>query len=129
MASPRAVSTVVAAGRIGAGTALLVAPARFGRPWLGAPAETPGGGVAVRALGARDLALGALTAAALSGHLGSSSTAATLVAASAFCDLADGAAIHLARRDVPAVGRGVGAFAFAAAAYGFVLARQLRAAA
>ena len=92
MASPRALSTLLAAGRVGAGAALTVAPATVGRPWLGAAAESPGGSVAVRALGIRDLALGALTVASLSGRLGSPATAATLVAASAVCDLVDGAA-------------------------------------
>lgn len=127
MASPRALSTLVAAGRVGIGAAMLAAPAQFGRPWLGAPAETGGGGVAVRALGARDLALGAVTCAALGGRLGTPATAATLVAVSGFCDLADGVALHAARHDVPAVGRATGAFAFGSALFGFALARKLAA--
>ncbi len=128
MPSPRALSALLAAGRVGAGAGLLVAPAAFGRRWLGTPAETPGGGVAVRALGARDLTLGVLTAASLSGRL-APSTAPALVAASGFCDLADGAALLAARRDVPALGVGIGVFAFGSALCGFALARQLRAAA
>jgi hypothetical protein len=116
----------VAAGRVGIGAALLADPARFGRPWLGAPAETAGGGVAVRALGARDLALGAVTLAALTGRL-HGSTAPALVAASGFCDLADGVALHRARKDVPAVGNATGAFAFGSALLGFALARKLHA--
>ncbi len=127
MPSPRALSTVLAVGRVGAGAGLLAAPAQTGRPWLGSAAETGGGGVAIRAFGARDLALGALTCAALAGRLGSPSTAATLVAASAACDLADGAAIHLGRDAVPPLGRAVGAFAFGSALLGFAVARQLRA--
>lgn len=128
MLSPRASSTLVGAGRIGAGSALLAAPAAVGRPWLGAAAETSGGRVAVRALGARDLALGVVTVAALSGRL-EGSTAPALVAASAFCDLADGVALLAARKDVPALGVGVGVFAFGSALFGFALARQLHAAA
>ena len=127
MVSPRAQATLVAAGRVGIGAAMLAAPARFGRPWLGAPAETGGGGVAVRALGARDLALGALTAASLSGRLGSPSTATTLVAASGGCDLVDGVALLAARREIPAAGVATGVFALGSALGGFALARQLRA--
>lgn len=128
MGSPRALSVLLAAGRVGAGVALLTAPARLGRPWLGAPAETAGGRVAVRALGARDLTLGVVTAAALSGRL-EAGTAPALVAGSAFCDLADGVALLAARKDVPAVGVGVGVGAVGSALCGFALARQLRAAA
>jgi len=128
MASPRTLSTLVAAGRVGIGAAMLVAPARFGRPWLGAPAETGGGAVAVRALGARDLALGALSTASLSGRLGSPATAATLVAAGGACDLVDGVALLAARKELPAVGVATGAFALGSALLGFALARQLHAA-
>lgn len=123
MPSARTLSTAVAVGRVGIGAAMLAAPARFGRPWLGAAAETGGGGVAVRALGARDLALGALTAAALGGRL---SSPAVLVAASGFCDLADGAALLAARREVPPAGVATGVFAFGSAALGFALARSLQ---
>jgi len=128
MASPRALSTLVAAGRVSAGAAMLAAPARFGRPWLGAPAETAGGAVAVRALGARDLALGALSAASLSGRLGSPATAATLVAAAGSCDLVDGVALLAARKEIPAVGVATGVLALGSALFGFALARQLHAA-
>ncbi len=128
MPSPRALSTVVATGRAGIGAAMLVAPARFGRPWLGAPAETGGGAVAVRALGARDLALGALTAASLAGRLGSPATAATLVAAAGSCDLVDGVALLAARREIPAAGVATGVVAVGSAVLGFALARQLHAA-
>lgn len=129
MPSPRTLATLVATGRVGIGAALFVAPARFGRPWLGAPAETGGGGAAVRALGVRDLALGALTTLSLAGRLGSPATAAALVATSGLCDLADGVALHRARDEVPAVGRVTGAFAFVSALTGLALARRLRAAA
>jgi hypothetical protein len=103
--------------------ALLAAPARFGRPWLGSPAETPGGSVAVRALGVRDLALGALTVAALTGR--GPGSAPVLVAVTAGCDLVDGGALLAARREVPPVGGAVGVFATSAAVLGFALARKL----
>ncbi len=126
--SPRGLAGAVAAGRVGIGAAMLVAPARFGRPWLGSAAETGGGGVAVRALGARDLTVGALGVAALAGRLGTPATAATIVAAGAGCDLADGVALVIARRDVPAAGLATGVFALGAAVLGGVLAQRLRSA-
>jgi hypothetical protein len=52
--------------RIAYAVALLLAPARVTRPWLGPAGGEAGGAIPVRGLGARDLALsaGALTAAA-----------------------------------------------------------------
>ncbi|MBC3189937.1 hypothetical protein H7X46_02525 [Pseudonocardia sp. C8] len=47
--------------RVGLGLAALAAPRAAGRFWVGPVAETPGGAVLGRALGARDLALGAGT--------------------------------------------------------------------
>ncbi len=117
----------MAAGRVAIGAAMLADPSRFARPWLGAPAETGGGGVAVRALGARDFALGTLTLAALTGRLGAPSTATALVAAGGFCDLADGAALLAVRKDVPAAGAATGVFALGSALFGFAAARRLHA--
>ncbi len=128
MASARGLATLVAGARVAVGAGLLAAPAPTGRPWLGAAAESGGGGAAVRALGARDLVLGALTVAALRGRLGTPGTALTLVAASASCDLADGAALLAARRAVPPAGVATGVVAFGSAAFGLLLARALRAA-
>ena len=55
----------IAAGRLGFGVALLAAPERLTGPWLGRrDARRAGTVVAVRGLGARDLALGAGTLAA-----------------------------------------------------------------
>ena len=55
--------------RIAYAAALLAAPARTVRPWLGDAAAVPGGAIAVRGLGGRDLALSAGVAlAAASGH-------------------------------------------------------------
>lgn len=126
MPSPTALSTLMAAGRVGVGAALLAAPDQVARPFLGAPAESGGGGVAVRAFGGRDLVLGAVTAASLSGRLGEG-TAPTLVAASGLCDLVDGVALLAARKDLPAAGAAAGVFAFGSALLGFALARRLRA--
>jgi hypothetical protein len=57
---PRDVARVYGAGRVAVGAALLVAPRVLGRVWLGRPADTPAGGVALRALALRDLVLGAM---------------------------------------------------------------------
>lgn len=45
--------------RIGYALGLLAAPKRVARPWLGQAMDNSGAGVAVRGLGARDLALAA----------------------------------------------------------------------
>src|SRR3954471_21895535 len=57
---PRDVARVYGAGRVAVGAALLLAPRRLGRVWLGPPAATPAGAVAMRALGVRDAVLGAM---------------------------------------------------------------------
>ena len=53
-----------AAGRVLIGATLFVAPDRAAAPWVGDDARTEGARVIVRALGARDAALGAGTLAA-----------------------------------------------------------------
>src|SRR4051812_17847736 len=60
----RALATTLALGRIGAGGALLALP-RLASGWIGRDAGRRGSQVMIRALAARDLALGAGTAAAL----------------------------------------------------------------
>jgi hypothetical protein len=57
---PRDAARAYAAGRVAFGVALLVAPRALGRVWLGRPANTPAGGVALRALGVRDLVIGGI---------------------------------------------------------------------
>jgi hypothetical protein len=57
---PRDVARVYGAGRAGLGAALLIAPRGLGRIWLGRPGGGPAGSVAMRALGVRDLVLGAI---------------------------------------------------------------------
>jgi hypothetical protein len=57
-----------AALRIGYAAALIAAPGRTARPWVGADAARPAASIGLRGLGARDLALAAgALAAALSG--------------------------------------------------------------
>lgn len=52
------IDRVIAAGRILIGSALLLAPAKAAKEWLGNSAEDPATQAAVRAIGARDVALG-----------------------------------------------------------------------
>ncbi len=123
--SPRALSASVAAGRVVIGTALIAVPGRAARQWTGAATESGGGAVAVRGLGARDLALGAVTLLALS-DADDRTLAPALVAACAFADLCDGAASLAGRRGIPATGALIGVGALGAAALGAGLAAQLR---
>jgi hypothetical protein len=57
--SPRQLASLVAAGRIGFGAALIAEPERLVVPWIGREGSRPGPRVLARALGARDLVLGA----------------------------------------------------------------------
>jgi hypothetical protein len=52
---------LIAVGRVLFGAAMVAKPAQVTGPWLGADAATAGTQVAVRALGIRDLMLGAMT--------------------------------------------------------------------
>src|SRR5690349_20608271 len=65
--TPLRKATLAVAGlRIAYGAALALAPARTTRAWLGSGGAVPGGSVAVRALGAREIVLhGGAVAAAL----------------------------------------------------------------
>ena len=50
---------LIAAGRVAFGAALIARPAAIGHTWIGPDAEGAGGRAAVRAVGVRDLILGA----------------------------------------------------------------------
>lgn len=56
--NPRLLAATIAAGRVAFGTALAIAPARAARIWIGSASDVPGARVAMRATGARDIALG-----------------------------------------------------------------------
>jgi hypothetical protein len=107
------IARLVAAGRVGFGVALTLTPERMATPWLGSDAARPGTRVAIRGLGARDLALGAGALAA---------TAADLrlwVAAGIVADTADLVATVAAGDSLPLAGRVlVGAVASGGAALG-----------
>lgn len=51
--------------RVGVGTALMLAPRRMGRTWVGSVADDPRAALVIRGFGARDLALGLGTLRAL----------------------------------------------------------------
>ncbi len=114
----------VQGGRVLIGSALVAAPAATGAPWIGEPAHTAGGQVAVRALGIRDavLGLGALHAA----RRGDAGTAATWALALAACDIVDGVATGAASAELPSRGVPVMGLAFGAAAAGIAIAAKLR---
>jgi hypothetical protein len=111
--------TSFALGRIAFGVGLLAAPGRVASSWLGPDAERPGASVAIRALGARDIALA--TGAALAAQRGQ--PARPWLIGCAACDLCDLAATLAAGDGIPARGRwGTAALAGGAAAFGIALA-------
>jgi hypothetical protein len=106
-----------AALRVGYAVALLAAPERTARPWLGEVAKEAGTTIAVRGLGVRELVLssGALANAA------SGRSARAWLAACAASDAADLIATLVADGDLPAKSKpgtvaAAGAFGAAAAA-------------
>lgn len=117
----RIVARALAAGRVALGAALVVDPARTGFPWVGRDASRAGTRVFGRALGARDVALGLATLAALR-----EDRARPLVAASAVVDLVDGWATWTDRDRLPARARLLAvAVAGGAGGTGAALARRL----
>lgn len=86
-------------GRAGLGGAFLADPARFGQLWIGRRARHDGVGILTRAVGARDIALGAGTAGAL--VAGENGTARGWLLAQAACDSADFAATFVAADRIP----------------------------
>jgi hypothetical protein len=115
----RQVARIVAVTRVAIGAVLLAAPGAAGRRWLGEIARNPATKVALRGLGARDMAFGLGTLRALD----RGEPVAGWVQLAAVGDLTDAAGGLLAARRLGAM-RAVGtvASAGAAAALGFVLA-------
>lgn len=113
----------IAAGRVVVGAALLVAPAASARGWIGDEAERPGVQAVVRALGVRDMILGALTL-----HVvGREGVGYRTVATCAVADAVDFGATLAAREHLPrAGGTGVLALAGGSALAGAGLAVALR---
>ena len=87
MTSPDVVR-VFGLGRAAFGVGMLVAPRRVAAIWLGDDADIPASAVMMRALGARDLLLGAMLV-----HVaGNEQVARRWTAACGMCDLVDGGA-------------------------------------
>jgi hypothetical protein len=119
----RDVARAIAAGRVLAGVAFIVAPGSAGRGWIGDDADRPGVRTIFRALGIRDLILGLLTLHVLDRPGVGSRTVATCAAA----DAVDFAATLAARDKLPPLAaNGALAVAGGAAVAGVAVAAALR---
>jgi hypothetical protein len=120
----RDAARAIAAGRVVAGAAFLVAPALAGRGWIGDDADRPGVQAIFRALGIRDLILGMLTLHVVDRPGIGARTVATCAAA----DAVDFTATFVARKSLPpTAAAGALAVAGSAAVGGAALAVTLRA--
>ena len=108
----------LALGRIGFAAAMLVAPGLTGAVWLGRTGLEPGGRVVVRAMAARDVAIGLGVIAALE----RSWPVRGWLAAGVLADAADFLATLQGGRDLPLAGRLV---ALPAAGVGVALGARL----
>lgn len=123
----RSLALGLAANRVLFGAAFLVVPGRAAKSWIGPAAASAGGGVMVRAAGARDLALGAGALAALRG----AADARPWLAAHLVSDATDAAATWAARRELGIARTAYAMFmasASAAIAAGYLVDRANRAA-
>jgi hypothetical protein len=110
----------IAAGRIAAGVALLAAPGRVSRAWVGDLG--PGGVALTRCVGIRDLVMGAIALHTVAHPQIGPRWAATC----ALADAVDGAASLAARRALPPAGAvGVPVVGLGAAALGLAVAAGL----
>jgi hypothetical protein len=111
----------IAAGRVLTGLALLVAPGRTSRAWIGDVG--PGGEVVTRCVGIRDLVMGGITLHTIDHP----QVGPRWVATCALADAVDGAGSLAARRALPPVGAiGVPVGAGLAAALGIAASVALR---
>ncbi|MBV9729609.1 MAG: hypothetical protein JO309_09445 [Pseudonocardiales bacterium] len=100
----RLCSVGLATGRVAIGVVALLRPVLVARPWIGsAHASAPAGVVLGRALGGRDVALGA--GALLAAWCGNERALRGWTLAGAFCDVVDAVATVTSWRDLPAWGR------------------------
>jgi hypothetical protein len=105
LALARRGAAAVAAGRVAIGLAALAVPSVPSRPWVGAAADDLAATVFGRALGARDVALGVGTLAALRRTAADPESASVWVAAGALSDALDVAASLSSWRRLPRTGR------------------------
>jgi hypothetical protein len=121
--SARDAARAIAAGRVLAGAAFLVAPALAGRGRIGDDAERPGVQAIFRALGIRDLILGMLTLHVVDRP----GIGARTVATCAVADAVDFAGTFAARKSLPpTAAAGAIAIAGGAALSGAALSLALR---
>jgi hypothetical protein len=117
----RHVVRMLAIGRIALGTAMVLTPRRATSAWLGNASAQPPTKVAVRALGARDLALGLGTLRSLDAG---DDALRGWVTASGACDVADAVATVAAFRSLPRRGRVLSLSIAAGAAAAAFIARD-----
>lgn len=99
MGTINGLSAAYGLARMGFGVFATSSPQRLGRSWVGEDADRPGAGVILRALGFRDIALGAgTTEAALRGD------ASGWLAVSMLSDLGDVAATLIGREQIDSRG-------------------------
>jgi hypothetical protein len=111
----------IAAGRIAAGLALLLAPGRVSRAWVGD--HGPAGEVLTRCVGIRDLVMGGIAMHTVDHP----QVGPRWVATCALADAVDGLASYAARRALPPAGAiGVPVAAAGSAVVGFAAAVALR---
>lgn len=119
---PTLLAKLLAGGRVAIGLALFVAPRQAARRWVGDEVDETGTRMALRGLGARDVALGA----GLLASLEDGASTDRWLEAGAVADLADAAAVVLARDERPTeVVLATLAVAGGAAAAGLWLRRRL----
>ena len=119
---PKLAARLLHGGRVALGAALLVAPGRAARGWVGDLVERPGVRAIVRSVGVRDLVLGLIDLHTLDHPDVGPRWQATVGAV----DAVDAIATGLAASDLPAAGvAGTVAIAGGAAAAGFWLSRAL----
>ncbi|MBJ7332735.1 MAG: hypothetical protein JHC95_22765 [Solirubrobacteraceae bacterium] len=120
----RSAARALAAGRVAIGLALIVAPTRGTRGWIGDLADEPGARVLTRSLGIRDLILGGIALHTVDHP----EVGPRWLRTCAVADLVDLGATLAARKALPPSGVvGVGLLAAGAAAAGFALAGQVEA--
>lgn len=121
--TPRDAARAQAAGRVAIGAALTLAPRLAGRGWIGEESSQPGTQAILRALGIRDLILGALTLHVVDRPGVGSRTIATCAVA----DVVDFAGTLAVRDQLPGrAANGTLALAGGSAIAGLALAAALR---
>lgn len=120
--SAKTLARGIAAGRLAIGVGLVAAPKQLSSGWLGDVAGTPGGDVAMRALGVRDAILGGITLHTLNHP----EVGPRWVAMCGVADAVDFAATVAARKGLPKQAVGVIVLAGGTAAASFALAGALK---